>query len=169
MATLRVGLVGTGRMGTAMGERILAAKFPLTVHNRTAERAKPLLDSGASWAQSPAELADASDIVLTVLTDDAAVQTVYQGAGGLLTSVAGKVLVECSTVRTATITRLHPAVRAAGARLVDAPLAGPPAARSGRLLILAGGDPADLALIARCSPPTPAGSPTWARSAPARP
>jgi 3-hydroxyisobutyrate dehydrogenase-like beta-hydroxyacid dehydrogenase len=141
-----IGLVGTGRMGLALGERILAAGFQLTVHNRTREKAKPLLDLGASWAERPADVVAASDIVQTVLTDDAAVSSVYDDL--LSADAAGTVFVESSTVRTSTIVALASRVRAAGARLVDAPLAGPPpAARAGKLLVLAGGDAADLAAV----------------------
>ena len=140
---VRVGLIGAGRMGTALGERILRAGYPLAVHNRTPERAKSLVDEGASWAATPAELIARADIVLTVLTDDAAVGSVYEGL--LAERADGTVFVESSTVRTATITRLDTRVRAAGARLVDAPLAGPPpAARAGQLMVFAGGEDADV-------------------------
>jgi len=140
---MNIGLVGTGRMGTAMGERILAAGHRLTAHNRTPERAKSLLDAGASWAATPAEVTAGSDIVVTVLTDDAAVDSVYEGL--LADGADGTLFVESSTVRTATVTRLDARVRAAGARLVDAPLAGPPpAARAGQLMVFAGGAEEDL-------------------------
>jgi 3-hydroxyisobutyrate dehydrogenase-like beta-hydroxyacid dehydrogenase len=130
-------------MGTAMGERILAAGHALTVYNRTADRAKALLDAGATWAARLADVTAASDVVLTVLHDDTAVESVYSGL--LAESAEGRLFVESSTVRAATITRLHERVRAAGASLVDAPLAGPPAAaRAGQLLVMAGGDAADL-------------------------
>jgi 3-hydroxyisobutyrate dehydrogenase-like beta-hydroxyacid dehydrogenase len=92
----RVGLVGTGRMGTAMGERILAAGHPLTVYNRTPERAKPLLDAGAALADRLQDLPAAADIVVTVLTDDAAVDSVYSGL--LEGRVEGTLFVESSTV-----------------------------------------------------------------------
>ncbi|MFB9235169.1 NAD(P)-dependent oxidoreductase [Plantactinospora siamensis] len=159
MAVTRVGLVGTGRMGTALGERIIGAGFPLAVHNRTADRTKPLLDLGAQGAGSPAEVAAAvappggesgdAAMVLTVLTDDEAVDQIYTGPDGLLSGARpGTVFVEASTIRTSTISRLDPLVRATGAGLVDAPLAGPPpAARAGQLLVMAGGTPDDLALV----------------------
>src|SRR5262249_27646158 len=129
-------------MGTAMGERILAAGHALTVYNRTAERAAALLGAGATWAARLEDVTAPSDIVPTVLHDDAAVESVYSG---LLTEAGGTLFVESSTVRATTITRLDERVRAAGARLVDAPLAGPPAAaRAGQLMVMAGGDAADL-------------------------
>jgi 3-hydroxyisobutyrate dehydrogenase len=140
----RIGLAGVGRMGSAIGDRILAAGFPLAVYNRTAAKVGPLVDAGAIRAESLRELTSASDIVLTVLTDDAAVDNVY--AELLDADVAGRLFVDASTVRVATIARLADRVRAAGARLVDAPLAGPPAAaRVGQLLVMCGGTESDVA------------------------
>lgn len=146
MGDVAVGLVGTGRMGTALGERILAAGHPLTVYNRTAERTKPLIDAGARAVSTPAEVADAAPIVLSVVSDEAAVEAVYTGPDGLLSgAAAGTLFVEASTVRTSAITGLAARVRAAGAGLVDAPMAGPPAAaRAGQLLVMVGGEPADV-------------------------
>src|SRR5262245_27612085 len=154
-------------MGTAMGERILAAGHALTVYNRTPDRARSLVDAGAKMADRLEEVPPAADIVLTVLTDDAAVETIYSGL--LAGSVEGTLFVESSTVRATTITRLDPRVRAAGARLDDAPLAGPPAAaRAGQLMVLTGGDAADIerarpildAYARRVAHPGPVGSGT---------
>jgi 3-hydroxyisobutyrate dehydrogenase-like beta-hydroxyacid dehydrogenase len=88
-------------------------------------------------------------VVITILTDDDAVDQVYTGPNGLLAGArAATVFVEASTVRTSTITRLDRLVRATGAHLVDAPLAGPPpAARAGQLLVMAGGTPSDIAAV----------------------
>src|SRR5688572_13800775 len=103
----RIGFIGLGRMGQAMCARLLAAGFPLVVHNRTRAKADELLASGAAWAGSPAELAEQTDLILTILTDDAAVEQVYNGARGLLQAeLNGKLLVEMSTVRTTTIVAL---------------------------------------------------------------
>jgi 3-hydroxyisobutyrate dehydrogenase-like beta-hydroxyacid dehydrogenase len=131
-------------MGTAIGERMLAAGFPLTVHNRTASRTAPLVDAGASHARSAADVVDSADVILTVLTDDAAVDSVYAVLLG--PSAEGKLFVDASTVRASTMARLAHLVRAARARLVDAPLAGPPAAaRAGQLLVMCGGTDEDVA------------------------
>ena len=144
MANKRIGLAGAGRMGSAIGERILAAGFPLAVHNRTAAKLAPLVERGATPTSSPAELVASADIVLTVLTDDAAVNAVY--ADLLAGNAAGRLFAECSTVRTATTVGLGDRVRDAGARLVDATLAGPPAAaRAGQLLVMCGGSSDDVA------------------------
>lgn len=141
-----IGFIGLGRMGQAMCGRLLDAGFPLTVYNRTPQRAQALLARGASWADSPAALADRCAIVFTILTDDRAVEGVYGGERGLLAGdVSGRLFVEMSTVRTATITRLADEVRRRGARLLDAPVSGTvePAQR-GELMALVGGAPEDL-------------------------
>lgn len=142
----RVGFAGLGRMGQAMAGRLLAAGFPLTVYNRTPSRADALLGAGAAWAATPAELAARSDIIFTILTDDAAVEQVFRGPSGLLTAnVPGRLFIEMSTIRTATILALAGAVEQRGARLLDAPVSGTVApARAGQLLVLAGGRAADL-------------------------
>ncbi|HWQ16105.1 MAG TPA: NAD(P)-dependent oxidoreductase [Roseiflexaceae bacterium] len=142
----RIGLAGLGRMGQALAGRLLSAGFPLAVYNRTRARAEALLGRGAAWAGTPAELAAQADIVLTILTDDRAVERVYLGPGGLLSGdVAGKLFVEMSTIRTATIAALRPAVERGGARLLDAPVSGTvEPARQGQLLTLVGGAEEDL-------------------------
>ena len=142
----RIGLVGLGRMGQAMAGRLLAAGFPLAVHNRTRAKAEPLLARGAAWAESPAALTEQADIVLTILTDDRAVEATYGGERGLLAgAVGGRLFVEMSTIRPATIHRLRPRVEAAGGRLLDAPVSGTvEPARQGQLLVMVGGAAEDL-------------------------
>lgn len=142
----RIGLVGLGRMGQAMAGRLLEAGFPLTVYNRTPERARPLLERGAAWAASPAELAARSDMVLTILTDDRAVERIYSGPDGLLSDdAAGHLFLEMSTIRPRTIAALRPLVEARRARLLDAPVTGTVGpAREGKLVIMVGGAPEDL-------------------------
>jgi 3-hydroxyisobutyrate dehydrogenase-like beta-hydroxyacid dehydrogenase len=139
----RIGLIGLGRMGVAMGGRLLATGFPLAVWNRTRARAASLLEQGAAWADTPSALADRCDVVLTVVTDDAAVRRVYEGDDGLLAGdVSGKLFVEMSTVRADTIIALGREVASRGARLVDSPVSGTVGpAREGKLLALVGGEP----------------------------
>jgi 3-hydroxyisobutyrate dehydrogenase len=136
-----IGFIGLGRMGQAMVGRLLGAGFPVIVHNRTEARAARLLEQGAGWAASPQELAHKADIVLTILTDDAAVEQVFTGERGLLKGeVGGKLLVEMSTIRTATIHKLRPQVEACGACLLDAPVSGTvQPAMQGQLLTMVGG------------------------------
>jgi 3-hydroxyisobutyrate dehydrogenase-like beta-hydroxyacid dehydrogenase len=145
----RVGVAGLGRMGRAAAARLLAAGYPVTVHNRTPGRAGELLALGASWAANPAKLAAETDVVLSMLTDDQAVADVYSGPHGLLAGAHGTTFVEMSTIRTTTVLGLREPVERAGGRLVDAPMSGPPrAVSSGQLLVLAGGEAQDVERVA---------------------
>lgn len=141
-----IGIAGAGRMGTAIGGRLLAAGFALSVWNRTPQRAATLVAKGARPAATPSELVQASDVVLTLLTDDRALEAVYNGSDGLLSgNVAGTLFVEMSTVRSTTVERLAMAAAQAGAGFVDAPVSGSVApARAGQLLALVGGSVADV-------------------------
>lgn len=140
---MQLGFVGLGRMGQAMVPRLLTAGYPVTVWNRTAERARPLVEAGAALAPSLAALAESADITLTILTDDEAVEEVYSGLlGG---EIAGKLFIEMSTVRPATIEKLAAALAARSAELIDAPVSGTVApARAGQLIALVGGSSAAL-------------------------
>lgn len=142
----RIGFAGLGRMGQAMAARLLAAGFPLVVYNRTRSKAEDLLARGAAWAETPAQLAERSDIVFTILTDERAVEQVYSGEHGLLSGdCAGKLFIEMSTIRTATIQALRPLAEARGAHLLDAPVSGTlEPARQGQLLAMVGGSAEDL-------------------------
>lgn len=142
-----VGIVGTGRMGSAMARALARAGRPLVLHNRTPERVTALAaELGARVAATPAEVASVADVVLTMLADDRAVEQVYGGSDGLIEGVrAGSVLVDLSTVTPETIRSLGDPVRAVGAGLLDAPVSGSTAtAESGQLTLMVGGEAADL-------------------------
>lgn len=140
----RLGLIGLGRMGQAMAQRLLSAGYPLTVYNRTKQRAEKLIAAGAVWAESPAALVAQSDLILTILTDDRAVAQIYQPI--CASDLRGKLLIEMSTIRTSTILDLAPRVAAAGGRLLDAPVSGTlQPARDGQLLAMVGGAAEDVA------------------------
>jgi 3-hydroxyisobutyrate dehydrogenase len=115
------------------------------VWNRSAEKAKPLQDAGAKVATSPAALVASCEAVLTILTDGAAIEQVYNGPNGLLSGdVKGKLLIEMSTVAPKVETDLAPKVRAKGASFVECPVGGSTTpARKGQLLGLMGADDAD--------------------------
>lgn len=142
----RIGWVGLGRMGEAMTGRLLEAGASVAVHNRTRAKAASLLERGAHWADSPAAVAAASDIVFTILTDDNAVEQVYSGENGLLAAdLGGKLLVEMSTIRTSTILALNEQVLAKGGHMLDAPVSGTlEPARQGKLMALVGGRAEDV-------------------------
>ena len=137
-----LGYVGLGAMGSAISRRLLGAGHGLMVWNRTREKAEPLLEEGALWAQSPRELAARSEIVFTMVTDTAAVQAVSEGSEGILAGLGpGKVYVDMSTGSPANTRALAEKVASAGAQMLDAPVSGtPPTVEGGRASLMVGGD-----------------------------
>lgn len=144
---MQIALAGTGKMGAAMARRLMASGHAVTVWNRTAARAQPLLDEGATWAASPAALAASADIVLTMLIDEAALDEVYLGADGLLSGpVAGRLFIDMSTVSPAKPQQIGALAQAAGASFLECPVGGSVGpAKEGRLLGFVGGTEEDLA------------------------
>ena len=144
---MEIGLCGTGRMGGAMVLRLLEQGHQLTVWNRTAAKAAPLLERGARWAASPAELTRRHDITISILTDARAAEAVYGGGDGLLSApIAGKLLIEMSTLTPEVTRRLAAGAAEKGAALVECPVGGTVGpARDGKLLGLAAGDSAAFA------------------------
>jgi 3-hydroxyisobutyrate dehydrogenase len=140
-----VGFLGLGKMGCSMAPRLLEAGHTLTVWNRTAEKAESLVANGATNAATPADVAAAADIVVSMLANDAVVLNVFEGATGLLsTPVAGKLFIDMSTLRPSTVYRLAERVQAMGASFVDAPVSGTVGpAEQGQLLVLCGADDED--------------------------
>lgn len=133
---MRVGIAGLGRMGRAMAARLGSEARPIPVWNRTPGRACDL--PGTHELASLEAMGAACDIVLTSLTDDAAVRSVY--ARLLAAPVEGTLFIEASTIRPDTLRTIAAAAVAAGALLVDAPLAGGPAAlRAGDAIAFLGG------------------------------
>jgi 3-hydroxyisobutyrate dehydrogenase-like beta-hydroxyacid dehydrogenase len=142
-----VALVGAGRMGSAMARALSAAGLALVLHNRTRDRAEALAaEVGARVAATPADAASLADVTLTMLADDAAVESVYGGADGLLRGARrDAVLVDLSTAAPATLRAFADTAAAAGVGLLDAPVSGSVAtATSGQLTLMVGGDAATL-------------------------
>jgi 3-hydroxyisobutyrate dehydrogenase len=142
---MNVGIAGLGKMGAAIAQRLLDVGHNVTVWNRSADKAKPLAEAGATVATTPAELADDAETVITIVTDAAALDAVYGGASGLLAGdVRGKLFIEMSTVQPATEIALAEKVRALGAVFVECPVGGTTTpARQGQLVGLLGAEPAD--------------------------
>jgi 3-hydroxyisobutyrate dehydrogenase len=137
----RLGFIGLGAMGSRMARRLLAAGYDVTVHDRTREQARPLEQGGAKFAQTPARVAATVDMLLSSLTDDAAVEEVMFGADGALAGARpGTIFIEMSTVSPRTSLKLHAAAATRAFALLDAPVSGStPQAEGGQLLILVGG------------------------------
>jgi 3-hydroxyisobutyrate dehydrogenase len=144
---MQIGVAGLGAMGSAIAVRLMEVGHQVTVWNRTAAKTKPLADAGAKVVDSPSAVAAASEIVITILTDGAAIDAVYNGPSGLLSGdVKGKLFIEMSTVPPSVETAIAPKVRAKGAAFVESPVGGSTTpARQGKLLGLMGAEPVDAA------------------------
>lgn len=143
--TTRVGFIGLGRMGTPMASSIVVAGFPLTVWNRTATKAQAFgAESGASVAESPADLAASCDVVVTMVADGPALASIYGGDNGVIAGLGPEcTTVDMSTVGPGAIAALAPRVAETGAEMVDAPVSGSTAAAEAKtLMIMAGGSAA---------------------------
>jgi 3-hydroxyisobutyrate dehydrogenase len=134
-------------MGGNVVLRLMEVGHQVTVWNRSPDKTKPAAAAGAKVAATPVEVAKASEAVITMLTDGAAIDAVYNGPNGLLSGdVKGKLFLEMSTVAPQVETDLAPKVRAKGAAMVECPVGGSTApARKGQLLGLMGAEPADAA------------------------
>ena len=140
-------VLGTGRMGSAMAERLAGQGVEVVVYNRTADRATALAEKiGAGVATSPAEAASRADVVITMVADDAAVRDLFDGPDGIAAGIrAGSVAVDMSTVLPDAVRAVAPRVRARGAGILDGPVSGSVASTlSGELTIMVGGETDDL-------------------------
>jgi len=142
---MRIGVAGIGKMGAAIAARLIEVGHQVAVWNRTPGKAKAV--AGARLAASPFELTQRADVIISSLTDAAALDAVYKGPEGLLSSsVAGKLFIDMSTVLPATEVALAEAVRAKGGAFVECPVGGSTGpARQGKLIGLVGGDANDVA------------------------
>jgi 3-hydroxyisobutyrate dehydrogenase-like beta-hydroxyacid dehydrogenase len=139
---VNVGFVGLGAMGQVIVPRLMAAGHSVTGWNRTAERAAPLIDTGMRWADRPAAVAAASDIVFSIVTDGTAVRTVALGDGGVIEGLApGGVYVDMGTIAPDVTRAVAAEFAAQGRHMLDAPLSGSPVTvREGNASLMIGGD-----------------------------
>lgn len=140
-----LGYIGTGLMGLPMSARLLAAGYDLTVWNRTVAKAQPLVDTGATMGDNPADVASKSDIVFLCLTDTKAVQEAVFGENGVASGARkGSILVDFSSIQPDASREMAERLKAeAGMDWIDAPVSGGvPGAEAGTLAIMAGGDQA---------------------------
>jgi len=143
-----IGFIGLGGMGLAMATNLVKAGFGLRVYNRTAEKARPLLELGARRARSPAEAASPGGIVVTMVSDDRAVEEVTLGANGLLGRLGDGVHLSMSTIAPRTARRLADLHRERGGHYVASPVFGKPqVAADAKLWIATAGDAAARARV----------------------
>jgi 3-hydroxyisobutyrate dehydrogenase len=139
---LRLGFVGLGNLGRPLAASLVAAGFPLTVHDRDEGAARALLDAGAAWASSPSAVAAASDCVFTCLPSPQAVADVLTGDDGLLEGLrVGCTWIDSSTNDPRELQRLAALAQGAGVHCLEAPVTGGVhLAASGRITVLVGGE-----------------------------
>lgn len=144
----RIGFMGIGIMGAPMAVHLQAAGHPLTIANRSrGPRVQGLLDAGAAWVETPAALAGASDVVITILGFPQDVEQVWLGADGLLAGARpGTLLIDMTTSAPRLAMRLAAAAAERGCAALDAPVSGgEPGARNAALSIMVGGEAAAFA------------------------
>src|SRR5579859_2119274 len=143
---MKVGVCGTGRMGGSIAERLIAVGHVVVVCNRDTAKTKPLVDAGAKAFASPAALVEGCDVIVVMLLNDAATEAVYHGSNGLLKAgLAGKLLIDMSTIRPDTMKSVGNAATKAGAAFVECPVGGSKVpAKEGKLFGLVGGSDADV-------------------------
>src|SRR5262245_21609025 len=138
----RVGWIGTGVMGRWMCQHVISKGYSATVYNRTKDKTKPLLDAGASWAATPKQVAEESDVVFAIVGFPKDVREVFLGADGALAgSKPGTVLVDMTTSDPSLAQEIYDAARSKGVHAVDAPVSGGDVgAKNAALSIMIGGD-----------------------------
>jgi 3-hydroxyisobutyrate dehydrogenase len=142
MAQQRIGFIGIGVMGQPMCLNLLKAGFPLTVYSRRPESADTVVEAGAVRAASPKAVAEASDVVITMVTSSPDVEAMLLGSDGVLAGAhEGLIAVDMSTIAPAVARKVAEAAAARGVAMLDAPVSGgSQGAVAGALSIMAGGE-----------------------------
>jgi 2-hydroxy-3-oxopropionate reductase len=136
-----IGFIGLGIMGRPMAENLREADYELVVYNRTEEKADDFVEGGGEKASSPREVAEKSDVVITMLPDSPQVEELVLGEDGVAAGMSeGKLYIDMSSIAPATSRHVHEVLEEQGVEAVDAPVSGgQPAAESGELAIMVGG------------------------------
>jgi 3-hydroxyisobutyrate dehydrogenase-like beta-hydroxyacid dehydrogenase len=138
----RVGFAGLGAMGAGIAQRLLDAGYEVVGWNRTKAKAQPLLDAGMGWADTPRELAGSVDVLFTMLTNTAAIESTADGADGVLAGIRpGTVWADISTIAPDASVALAERVLETGAFFLDCPVSGSPATlAAGEMSVMVGGE-----------------------------
>jgi 3-hydroxyisobutyrate dehydrogenase len=145
MTKIKIGWVGLGNMGNPMAKNLLKNGFPVCVYNRTKQKENDLVKLGASKADSLQQLSRSCDIIITMVSDDAAVEDVYNESNGLLTDpLPGILMIDMSTVSIQASKELAVSCRKKSVRFLEAKVSGSvKPAEEGQLIIMAGGETED--------------------------
>jgi 3-hydroxyisobutyrate dehydrogenase-like beta-hydroxyacid dehydrogenase len=143
---MQIGLVGLGRMGSAIAQRVTEQNFGVVAWDHAAATTKAAAGRGVRIAANARAVAAEAEIVISIITEDKGVRRIFTGPNGFLAGdVEGKLFIEMSTLQPMTGRELAPLVAAKGARLIESPVLGTiPSVREGKLLSLAGGAPEDV-------------------------
>jgi len=149
LSSRKLGFIGLGIMGRAMAENLLKSGSSVTVYNRTRARAEEMKSLGARVADTAADAARGSDVVISMVSDPAAVRDVILGHGGAVEGLGqGAVLIDCSTIDPKTTMEVSEAARSRGASFLDAPVTGSKiGAEKGELIMIVGGTPELIASV----------------------
>jgi 3-hydroxyisobutyrate dehydrogenase-like beta-hydroxyacid dehydrogenase len=152
---MNVGFIGLGIMGQPMSRHLLQAGFSLTVYNRTAAKAHAVVAMGATWAESPAAVTSASEVIITMLPDTPDVEAALFGENGVHQGLGpGKIVVDMSTVSPEATVQFAERLRQRGCELLDAPVSGGEnGAVAGTLTIMVGGDEPAFQNVCHCFRP----------------
>jgi 3-hydroxyisobutyrate dehydrogenase len=144
-----VGFIGTGVMGKSMAGHLLKAGYPLVVYTRTKEKASDLLESGAEWAETPLEVAQKANVIITIVGYPADVEEVYLGENGIITNGKENTYVIDMTTSTPTLAkRISEEAAKKGMQALDAPVSGGDiGAKEAKLSIMVGGDREDFLAV----------------------
>src|SRR5947209_2746769 len=139
-----IGFVGLGAMGGRIVKRLLEAGYTVTGYNRTRSKAQWLLDAGMRWAETPRQVAEAADVIFSMVTNTAALQDCMSGENGILAGLSkGKIYIDMSTVSPAKSREIAAQVAETGAHMLDAPVSGSVITlEQGNLSLMVGGDQA---------------------------
>ena len=142
MSTTKIGWIGLGKMGIPMSGQLIKAGYPVTVYNRSTDKEDRLRAMGAGTAASPGKLIAQTDVVVIMVSDDAAIDAIFNGADGLLgANTGGKLIINMSTVSPAISEQMAHLCEQQGNSYLDAPVSGSvKQADEGTLVIMVGGD-----------------------------
>lgn len=140
-----IGFIGVGVMGKSIARHLLAAGYPVKVYTRTKAKADELLAQGATWAQTPKEIAEAANVIFTMVGLPSDVEEVYFGENGLISNAnIDTYLIDMTTSTPSLAIKIYQAAKEKGLHALDAPVSGGDiGARDGKLSIMVGGDEAD--------------------------